>query len=106
MNKDIHGYIYLKAEWQGGGPEMPPMRVENIFKHAGVQKCRKSYTPEEQEKMLLRELYIDVNDPRNEMIIKFLKETRNEFLIKLLQEDAKNPLSSVQPFRHLLLKAR
>jgi len=31
--------------------------------------------------MLLKELYIDVNDPRNEKIIKLLKETKNEFLI-------------------------
>jgi hypothetical protein len=41
--------------------------------------------------MMLRQLYIDVNDPRNERVIKFLKETKNEFLVKLLREDAKNP---------------
>ena len=56
--------------------------------------------------MLLRQLYIDVNDPRNEAIIKFIRETKNIFLIKLLQEDAKNPLSNLKPFRHLLLEAR
>lgn len=42
--------------------------------------------------MLLRHLYIDVNDPRNERIIKILKETKNEFLLKLLREDAKTQL--------------
>ena len=56
--------------------------------------------------MLLRQLYIDVNDPRNERIIKVLKETKNEFLIKLLKDDAKNPCSNLQPFRHMLLEAR
>lgn len=56
--------------------------------------------------MLLRQLYIDVNDPRNEKIIKFIKETKNEFLIKLLLEDAKNPLANLKPFRHMLLEAR
>jgi len=56
--------------------------------------------------MLLRQLYIDVNDPRNERIIKLLKETKNEFLLRLLREDAKNPVSHLKPFRHLLLEAR
>ena len=45
--------------------------------------------------MLLRQLYIDVNDPRNERIIKVLKETKNEFLIRLLKDDAKNPCSNL-----------
>jgi hypothetical protein len=56
--------------------------------------------------MLLRQLYIDVNDPRNERIIKFIKETKNEFLIHLLKEDSKNPLANVEPFRHKLMAAR
>ena len=29
---DINGVIYIKAEWKGEGPDMPPMRSENIFK--------------------------------------------------------------------------
>jgi len=56
--------------------------------------------------MLLRQLYIDVNDPRNERIIKFLKETKNEYLVKLLKEDARNPNAHLKPFRHMLLEAR
>lgn len=64
------------------------------------------YTEEQQEKMLLRQLYIDVNDPRNERIIRFLKETKNEFLQRLLAEDSKNPLFQLKPFRHMLLEAR
>jgi hypothetical protein len=73
--------IYLKAEWKGEGPEMPPMRSENIFKMNMIKKHRKDYTDDEQHRMLLRQLYIDVNDPRNERIIRFLKETKNEFLL-------------------------
>ena len=102
----MNGVIYLKAEWKGEGPEMPPMRSENIFKMNQVQKHRKQYTVSEQDRMLLRQLYIDVNDPRNEKIIKFIKETKNEFLIQMLMEDARNPLSRVEPFRHKLLEAR
>lgn len=56
--------------------------------------------------MLLRQLYIDVNDPRNEKIIKLIKETKNEFLIHLLKEDSKNPLAGIEPFRHKLLMAK
>jgi len=47
-----------------------------------------------------------VNDPRNETIIKLLKETKNEFLAKLLYNDSKNLLADDEPFRHKLLKAR
>jgi len=56
--------------------------------------------------MLLRQLYIDVNDPRNERVIKFMKETKNEYLIQLLKDDSKHPLWNTEPFRHKLLKAR
>ena len=43
--------------------------------------------------MLLKQLYIDVNDPRNEQIITILREQKNEFLVKLFKEDGKNLLS-------------
>ena len=85
---------------------MPPMRSENFFKNAMVQKIRKEYSEDEQIRMLLRQLYIDVNDPRNEKIIRLIKETKNTFLIHLLNEDSKNPLSSLHPFRHKLMEAR
>jgi hypothetical protein len=54
----------------------------------------------------MKQLYIDVNDPRNQVILKLIKETKNEFIIKLLADDAKNLLSDVVPFRHKLLLAR
>lgn len=85
---------------------MPPMRSENMFKKSATQKIRKNYTEEEQFRMLLRQLYIDVNDPRNEKIIKYIKETKNEFLSYLLNEDSKNPLYNLEPFRHKLMQAR
>jgi len=56
--------------------------------------------------MLLRQLYIDVNDPRNQMIIKILRETKNEFLVGLLDGDSKNLMAETTPFRHKLLEAR
>lgn len=85
---------------------MPPMRQENVFKHGQFQKNRKYYNEDEQQKMVLRQLYIDVNDPRNEAIIRLLREEKNEFLKRLLKEDAKNPCSNLKPFRHMLLENR
>ncbi len=34
IENDVKGVIYIKAEWKGEGPEMPPMRSENIFKQS------------------------------------------------------------------------
>lgn len=85
---------------------MPPIKSENLFKKPKSAKNRREYTQREETLMLLKQLYIDVNDPRNEMVIRMLKETKNEFLVKLLQQDSKNLLADDEPFRHKLLKAR
>ena len=47
-----------------------------------------------------------MNDPRNQKIIKILRETKNEFLVSLLNADSKNLGSMLNPFRHKLLAAR
>jgi hypothetical protein len=39
--------MYLKVEWKGEGPEMPPMKTENIFKKEKIYKNRKEYTLDE-----------------------------------------------------------
>lgn len=41
---DIKGDIFVKCEWNGGGPKMPPIRSENLFKRAKQQKNRKVYS--------------------------------------------------------------
>jgi len=96
----------VKAEWKGNGPKMPPIKSENLFKKPKAHKNRLQYTLQEETLMLLKQLYIDVNDPRNERIIKILKESKNEFFIKLLADDAKNMLADAKPFRHRLLQLR
>lgn len=53
-DNDVNGVMYVKAEWKGEGPDMPPMRSENIFKQRKAEKVRLPYTEEEQERMLLR----------------------------------------------------
>lgn len=37
---DINGVMYLKAEWKGEGPDMPPIRSENMFKQRKAEKVR------------------------------------------------------------------
>lgn len=85
---------------------MPPIKSENLFKKPKVHKNRKEYSLEDEQNIQFKQLYIDVNDPRNEKIIKLLRETRNEFLVKLLSDDAKNLLASQESFRHKLIEAR
>ena len=85
---------------------MPPIRSENLFKKAMIHKNRRNYSQEEELMMLLKQLYIDVNDPRNQRIIKVLRETKNEFLTSLLSADSKNLMAGANPFRHKLLAAR
>lgn len=103
---DIEGELFVKAEWKGTGPKMPPIRSENLLKKPKVQKNRKEYSREEELMMLLKQLYIDVNDPRNQSTMKLLRETKNEFLVGLLRADARNLLADAAPFRHKLLLAR
>lgn len=103
---DILGEIFIKAEWKGSGPKMPPIRSENLFKMEKLHKNRYKYTLEQEYMMLLKQLYIDVNDPRNQSIIKVLRETKNEFLVNLLRADSKNLMADSKPFRHKLLHAR
>lgn len=47
LEADVKGLIYVKAEWKGDGPEMPPMRSENVFKQSQPQKLRKNYSEED-----------------------------------------------------------
>ena len=106
VNTDVKGKIFVKAVWQGNGPKMPPVKSENLFKNSKSLKNRNTYSLEEEQLILLKKLYIDVNDTRNEGIIKIIKESRNEFFIKLLSDDAKNILAYAKPFRHKLLQLR
>ena len=85
---DITGEMFIKAEWKNNGPVMPPIKSENLFKKPKSAKNRREVTQKEETLMLLKQLYIDVNDPRNEDILKMLKETKNEFLVRLLNNDS------------------
>jgi len=85
---------------------MPPIKSIDLFKKPKSAKNRTEFSEKEEQMMLLRQLYIDVNDPRNEDVIRLLKETKNEYLVRLLTQDSRNMLADEEPFRHKLLKAR
>jgi hypothetical protein len=99
---DIGGEMYIKAEWKGAGPQMPPIKSENLFNKAAPPKNRMLYDEEE----LAKNLYIDVNDPRNEKVMKDLKFLGNRYLQAMMDEDTKNDLHKIKSFRHQLLKHR
>lgn len=56
--------------------------------------------------MLQDQRPIDVNDPRNEVIIKHIRSMKNDYLDKLLANDTKFQLHDCNSFRHMLVKAR
>ena len=103
---DTFGHLQVKAEWLSRGGDMPPMKAENLFKQKAIEKIRKRYGRSEIIKVKNRDMYIDMNDPRNEAILRYLRETQNSFVKKLLREDAKNPLHDVSSFRHMLMLAK
>lgn len=106
LEHDTYGHIQVKAEWLSRGGEMPPMKAENLFKQKAIEKIRKRYGTSEVIKVKNRDMYIDMNDPRNEFILRYLRETQNSFVKKLLREDARNPLSGIESFRHMLMLAK
>lgn len=47
-----------------------------------------------------------MNDPRNELIIKHMRNMKNDYMDRLLSLDAKFQLNDIESFRHMLMKAR
>ena len=56
--------------------------------------------------MLKYEKQFDVNDPRNEQIIKSMRNMKNNYLDRLLDLDSKFLLSDTVSFRHMLMRDR
>lgn len=48
---DIDGSIFIKAEWDGYGEQMPPARSESIFNNQNTDKNRNHFTKQEQHTM-------------------------------------------------------
>ena len=60
--KDTKGVIYVKTDWKGNGPTMPPMKSEHLLMRGKTDKNRNVHKGDTN--------FIDFNDPRNENIIK------------------------------------
>ena len=56
--------------------------------------------------MLKEQKPLDVNDPRNELLLKEMSKMKNNYLDQLLSQDAKFQLHDTESFRHQLLEAR
>lgn len=105
-NLKTEGIIFVKAEWEGLGDQLPPARSETLFSLNEVEKNRYYYTKHEQHSILQEQKPIDLNDPRNEVLIKSIRQMKNDYLGRLLQHDTKFQLNDITSFRHMLLKAR
>ena len=85
---------------------MPPARSEAIFKTQDVGKNRNYYDKEEENQLYKQSKLIDVNDPRNEIIVQKIAHMKNDYLEKLLKKDSMFPLADKESFRHKLLASR
>ena len=47
-----------------------------------------------------------MNDPRNELVVKYLREEKNEHLLHLLKEDSLNLMANTTSYRQKLLIMR
>jgi hypothetical protein len=61
---------------------------------------------EQQLRQILDEKPVDVNDPRNEEVLKKLRGMKSDYLDHLLADDARFQLHEVESFRHKLLRSR
>ena len=101
------GSLFVKAEWVGFGDRLPPLKIV-----ANKEGPDPNFHPEEElteelkYEILHKDQYFDVNDPRNELKLKIMKEYKNSFLRGLLKRDAMIPLYGIVPSRHKLIKAR
>ena len=85
---------------------MPPARSEAIFKTEDPGKNRNYYNKDEENQLYKQSKLIDVNDPRNEVIVQKIAHMKNHYLEKLLKKDSMFPLADRESFRHKLLEAR
>lgn len=59
-NQAIDGSVFIKAEWEGSGGEMPPAASKTIFSMGKLHKNRHEF-----DKKAVVSKLLDVNDPRN-----------------------------------------
>lgn len=104
--KDIKGTIFVKAEWQGYGEQMPPAKSETLFQISSTGKNRNNISKIEYQRLLKDQTPLDVNDPRNADILNQIRQMKNDYLQKLLDQDCKFDLHDLQSFRHKLMLAR
>lgn len=49
---NVEGQLFVKAEWEGFGDQMPPAKSETLFQLNQVEKNRNYFTKQEQFSML------------------------------------------------------
>ena len=104
-NLAIDGSVFVKAEWEGSGGDMPPASSRTIMSMGKLNKNRHEF-----DKKAVTSKLLDVNDPRNVEIMNKVQMMKNDYLEKLLSYDSKFQLHELDgykdSYRHMLLKAR
>ena len=85
---------------------MPPAKSETLFQMNTTGKNRNTISKTAEKDLLKEQKPIDVNDPRNEEILKNIRKMKNDYLQKLLDLDSKYQLHDIQSFRHKLMQSR
>ena len=80
LANELDGTIFVKAEWEGFGDQMPPARSETLICSAQNEKNRRHFSKTEQHQMLKEQKPLDVNDPRNELLLKEMSKMKNNYL--------------------------
>jgi hypothetical protein len=102
IKKDYKGRVFLKAEWDGRGPDMPPTKIEDRIVLHNKQK-------EFKNQISIKNRYdypYDVNDPRNLIFFDEIKKAKTELLLKYLYKEYMLPFHDAESLRHFLLVKR
>ena len=74
------GRVFIKAEWEGQAPDMPPTKIDD----KGTL-MKKQYNFKDQiTKLNAYDYPFDINDPRNIMFFEQMKKKKTELLLKIL----------------------
>jgi hypothetical protein len=100
--KIYKGRIYLKTEWEGQAPDLPPTKIEDKVNLLNRQKDFKINV----KKINNYDFPYDINDPRNVTFFEEMKKAKTELLLKYLSKEYNLPFYDLRSLRQYLLAKR
>ena len=96
------GRIFIKAEWEGQAPDMPPTKIDDKGNLIKKQLNFKDLIT----KINSYDYPFDINDPRNIMFFEQMKKKKTELLLKYLRKEYMLSFYDMKSLRHYLLSKR